>query len=180
MRFLRYLTAVAFLACMALPASAKMVDKVYVFGLAASFNDSLVYITDIFEVDSAYIEDNRTHFLLNRGDYSYQLCNYFRQKGLGDRTCVTYWAMDAKSIEKQYAKVKKLYTEKSKDRYNVQFLTAKDFRYTAVKPAEAQEDAQPAKKEKKDRGRKPEGKRNGNTTPSHGEHPEGGMNGEPR
>ena len=99
---------------------------------------------------------------------------------MGDRTCVTYWAMDAKSIEKQYAKVKKLYTEKSKDRYNVQFLTAKDFRYTAVKPAEAQEDAQPAKKEKKDRGRKPEGKSNGNTTPSHGEHPEGGMNGEPR
>lgn len=83
MRFLRYLTAVAFLACMALPASAKMVDKVYVFGLAASFNDSLVYITDIFEVDSAYIEDNRTHFLLNRGDYSYQLRNYFRQKGMG-------------------------------------------------------------------------------------------------
>lgn len=149
MRFLRYLTAVAFLACMALPASAKMVDKVYVFGLAASFNDSLVYITDIFEVDSAYIEDNRTHFLLNRGDYSYQLRNYFRQKGMGDRTCVTYWAMDAKSIEKQYAKVKKLYTEKSKDRYNVQFLTAKDFRYTAVKlPKRKKTLSRPRKKRK--------------------------------
>ena len=166
--------AVALLAFMALPANAKMVDKVYVFGLAASFNDSLVYITDIFEVDSAYVEDNRTHFLLNRGDYSYQLRNYFRQKGMGDRTCITYWALDSKSIEKQYAKVKKLYTEKNRDRYTVEFLPAKEFRYTVVRPAETEDAVQPVKKEKKSRKAKPQGEHPDGMTPPQGEHPEGG------
>ena len=46
--------------------------KVYMFGFAASFNDSTVYMTNIQKVD-AYLANDRTKFLANREDYSYQL-----------------------------------------------------------------------------------------------------------
>ena len=49
--------------------------KVYMFGFSASFNDSTVNFTDIQAVD-AYVENNHTHFLVNRDEYSYQLRYY--------------------------------------------------------------------------------------------------------
>ena len=44
--------------------SAKIVcvPKLYAFGFSASFNDSIVYFTDIQEIDSAWIND-KTDFL---------------------------------------------------------------------------------------------------------------------
>ena len=50
------------------------VDKVYMFGFAASFNDSTVYFTNVQTVDSAWM-DTKTKFLLGRDNYSYQLRN---------------------------------------------------------------------------------------------------------
>lgn len=41
----------------------KCVPKVYVFGLAASFNDSIVYLTNIQELDSAWIDDKNDFWL---------------------------------------------------------------------------------------------------------------------
>ena len=48
------------------------VPRLYVFGIAASFNDSVVYITDIQQVDSAWMA-TKTKFLLGRNNYSNQL-----------------------------------------------------------------------------------------------------------
>ena len=45
------------------------------FGFSASFNDSTVNFTDIQAVN-AYVENNHTHFLVNRDEYSYQLRYY--------------------------------------------------------------------------------------------------------
>ena len=58
--------------------SAKVVcvPKLYAFGFSASFNDSIVYFTDIQEIDSAWINE-KTKFLISRDNYSYQLKNYF-------------------------------------------------------------------------------------------------------
>ena len=74
--------AITLLMC-AFTASAKnkVVPKIYVFGLSASFNDSIVYFTEIQEIDSAWINDKNS-FLLHRNNYSYQLRDYFIEKGL--------------------------------------------------------------------------------------------------
>ena len=66
--------------------------KVYMFGFAASFNDSTVYMTNIQKVD-AYLANDRTKFLANREDYSYQLRYYLQNNGLVSYpTCVTMYA----------------------------------------------------------------------------------------
>ena len=57
--------------------------KIYIFGVATSFNDSTLYITEIQEISGAYI-DSKTKFLVERDNYSYQLRDYL--KGLGEQT----------------------------------------------------------------------------------------------
>ena len=80
--------------------------KVYVFGFAASFNDSTVYMTDIQQVD-AYLVNDRTHFLANREDYSYQLRSYLQDNGLEHYpTCVTMFAENEKQAMKKYVKLR--------------------------------------------------------------------------
>ena len=72
--------------------------KIYMFGFAASFNDSTVYLTDIQTVN-AYLVNNRTKFLANREDYSYQLRNYLQSNGLeAYPTCITMFAEIEKEI----------------------------------------------------------------------------------
>ena len=55
--------------------------KVYMFGLSESFNDSTVNFTDIQAVD-AFVENNHTHFLINRDEYSYQCAIILRADSL--------------------------------------------------------------------------------------------------
>ena len=62
------------------------VPRLYVFGFAASFNDSTVYITEVQTVDSAWIESNGG-FLYNRGEYANQLRTYLKSIGKADETC---------------------------------------------------------------------------------------------
>ena len=56
-------------------AKLKCIPKIYAFGFSASFNDSIVYFTDIQEIDSAWINE-KNKFLVSRDNYSYQLKNY--------------------------------------------------------------------------------------------------------
>ena len=44
-----------------MPVSAKniMIPKAYMFGFVASFNDSIVFFTDIQEVDSVWVQEKR-------------------------------------------------------------------------------------------------------------------------
>ena len=44
-------------------AKVKVAPKMYIFGFSASFKNSIVYFTDIQELDSAWI-DTKTKFLL--------------------------------------------------------------------------------------------------------------------
>ena len=57
------------------------------FGVATSFNDSTLYITEIQEISGAYI-DSKTKFLVERDNYSYQLRDYL--KGIGEQTSDSY------------------------------------------------------------------------------------------
>ncbi|MGP1378997.1 MAG: hypothetical protein ACTTKT_08290 [Prevotella veroralis] len=107
--------------------------KIYMFGFAASFNDSTVYLTDIQTVN-AYLVNNRTKFLANREDYSYQLRNYLQSNGLeAYPTCITMFAENEKDATKKYLKLKERY-EKSKKKYSIRSLKDSQFKYTPVEP----------------------------------------------
>ena len=107
--------------------------KIYMFGFAASFNDSTVYLTDIQTVN-AYLVNNRTKFLANREDYSYQLRNYLQSNGLeAYPTCITMFAENEKDATKKYLKLKERY-EKSKKKYSIKSLKDTQFKYTPVEP----------------------------------------------
>lgn len=102
---------------------------IFVYGFAASFNDSTVYFTDIQQIDSAYI-DSKTKFLYSRENYSYQLRDYLDKLGFKNATCTTSFAMTKKEAEKKYLTLRKKYLEGGK--YNINYLKAQDFHYKAI------------------------------------------------
>lgn len=132
---------------------------VYVFGVSASFTDSLVYITDIQLVDSAWL-DEKTNFLLCRNDYSNQLRNHFNNIGLPKRTCYVSFALKEKDILKKYEKTLKHYkgTAKKPKKYDIRELDNDEFKFESVKPA-LYEDDNVAEKSKKDKKREAKAKK---------------------
>lgn len=81
---------------------------VYAFGVAASFNDSVVYYTEIQLLDSASLDKNG--FLPKRDLYSYQLKNYIEYNlKKPDYTCMVYFSESKKKLEKEALKVKGKY-----------------------------------------------------------------------
>lgn len=84
-------------------------SKVYMFGFSASFTDSLVYITDIQEVDSVFIEP-KTEFLVNRSAYGNQLQFFLTEKmNRENTTCVVFFDKKQEDLQKKYNKIIKRY-----------------------------------------------------------------------
>ncbi len=108
-------------------------EKVYMYGFAASFNDSTVYFTSLQEIDSVYI-DSKTKFLYSRDNYSYQLRDYLSAHGAENYTCTTVFALNRKAAEKKYAKLRKRYTQGGK--YTVKELSKTDFFFVPIKEQE--------------------------------------------
>jgi hypothetical protein len=107
-------------------------DHMYIFGFSASFQDSTVYITDIQDVQGAWI-DSKRGFLLGIENYSTQLQEHLANKlQRPNRVCITFYDKDRKKVEKKMAKLKKKYIEKGMGMYDVQYLTTADFHYEAV------------------------------------------------
>ena len=133
-------------------ANAKNVIKpTYLFGFAASFNDSTVYFTDVQEVDSAWIS-SKNKFLFGRDNYSYQLKNYLASIGQSDRTCLVEYSTTKKGIEKKYEKLMGKYLPKKKKGSPVEFeikhLTVSDFRFKAIQPTVEEMEEKPDEKPK--------------------------------
>ncbi len=127
----KYFFAAIFLLTLATTAQAKLVQtKVYIFGMAASFNDSTSYITDVQEVD-AWIND-KGNFLYSRENYSYQFRDFLQSQGFVNPTCITCFALSRKKAEKKYATLLK--KNAAKGDANLRYLNAKDFKYAAVAP----------------------------------------------
>lgn len=112
-------------------AKKKMLPKAYIFGFSASFNDSIVYMTNVQQVDSIWI-DSKTKFLLGRSLYTLQLKNYFSEQGEPRRTCLVVYGLTRKEAEKKFLKMKKLYTVKSPGRYEVKYIQDDEFRFQPV------------------------------------------------
>lgn len=131
---MRKLILTLIVALTALTASAvNKPEKVYMYGFAASFNDSTVYFTSLQEIDSAYI-DSKTKFLYSRDNYSYQLRDYLSAHGAENYTCTTVFALNRKAAEKKYAKLRKRYTQGGK--YTVKDLSKTDFFFVPIKEQE--------------------------------------------
>jgi len=160
MKLQQYLWGALLTAALGLPAtttSAKGVvtPKMYMFGFAASFNDTIVHFTDIQAVDSVWT-DNSTHFMLGRENYSNMLRDYLTAKNMPNRTCIVIYDRKASRLQKKYLKMKKLYAgdKKVKTHNDVRFISADEFRFTTVNlnanvTEENVEVTKPKKKEKK-------------------------------
>ena len=106
----------------------------YVFGFAASFKDSVVYMTEIQDVQSA-LYDTKTKFLLGRDSYSDQLKAFFKEKmQLADRVCRVMFSTSKKKAEKKYMKLRKKYMgdKKRPSTYEVRYVTTQDFEFEPV------------------------------------------------
>ena len=83
MKLKKYMIAAALIMTALLPTTAKdkgnNTERVYMFGFAASFNDTIVHFTEIHPVDSVVL-NKKTKFLEGREGYSSQLRNYMAQQ----------------------------------------------------------------------------------------------------
>ena len=74
------------------------VPHMYMFGFAASFNDSIVHFTEMQAVDSVWI-DSKTKFMAGRENYSYQLRDYLADKAqMPHRTCAVFYNQDRQKL----------------------------------------------------------------------------------
>lgn len=112
------------------------VPKMYMFGFSASFQDSIVYMTDVQEVEGAWY-DTKTKFLMGRQHYSYQLKDFLANNmQQPNRVCVVMYALTRKEAEKKFIKLRKEYTIKAKGKYDVRYLTTADFQFQPVDMSE--------------------------------------------
>ena len=154
------LAAMAALTATAGLAKSEVAPTMYVFGFAASFNDTIVHFTDVQAVDSAWI-DSKTKFLLARDNYSYQLRDYLaNQQNLPGRTCVVVYNTNRTKLEKEYLKMKRQYTASRKGGargYDVRYVNASDFRFATIDLSYTLQspDAEDAPQQKPDKKKKP-------------------------
>ena len=104
MKYIRIFFAVVLLLTVCSAFTTKNKEKsVYAFGMAASFNDSIVYYTEIQTLDSVRLDKNG--FLPKRDLYAYQLKNYLEHSlGKPDYTCMVYFSENKKKLEKKLPK----------------------------------------------------------------------------
>lgn len=149
MKFLKFTfvsVAAALLISLTVQAKNEM-KKVYIYGIATSFNDSTVYLTDIQELDSAWLS-NKGLFLVSRENYSYQLRDFVQGQGWeAHPTCTVGFSTSLKKAEKDWAKLHDKYVvgirKKKKndpkhlnDRppYLVKNISKEQFAFQAVEP----------------------------------------------
>ena len=134
MKLYKYVIAAAIIIAAIIPtttaAKGVVAEKVYMFGFAASFNDTIVHFTEIQPLDSVYL-DSKTDFLLGREQYSNALRNYLADKGMPHRTCVVIYDKKLSRLQKRYLKMQKLYAsnKKQKNRNDIRTIAATDFQF---------------------------------------------------
>lgn len=109
----------------------KKPTKVYLFGFATSFNDSTVHLSNLQSIDSAWV-DSKTHFLYSRDNYSYQLRDYLKGKGVIRPTVVTMFGENKRKVEKKYSKIRKRFLEKNQ--YHIEYIADDEFHFSAIAP----------------------------------------------
>ena len=135
MKQLKYMLLLAAL-MLAANVSAKMLktSHMYMFGFSASFKDSVVYVTDIQDVQGAWIE-KKSKFLMGRDKYSEQLKTHLTEQiQQNDRVCVVFFDKSKKKAEKKYLKLMKKY----KKGYDIRYLNVTEFKFEVIDMADTQ------------------------------------------
>lgn len=148
--------------------------NVYVYGFAASFNDSTVYVTDIQSIDSAWVAD-KSGFLLSRDNYSYQLRDYLTGKGEKFRTCITSFSPSLKKINKKYKKLMARYSNPKKGNFVIKHLKTEEFKFAHITPYEIENKMSEEEEAAKKKQMKKDSRRPGDNPPPMG----GGHGGQP-
>lgn len=153
------LLAILLMASASMPASAKnyVVPKAYMFGFIASFNDSIVFFTDVQEVDSVWYQDRKKKILAGRSNSSHQLREFFATNfNLQKRTCVVVCGLKRKDVEKKYQKMVKQYTAgKNANKYDVHYINVSEFKFDTFNMDDSDQQPAPEPKKKKDKKPKP-------------------------
>jgi hypothetical protein len=106
--------------------------KMYMFGFSASFQDSIIYMTDVQEIDGVWYE-TKSKTLMERHQYSTQLKDFLTDnKEMPNRVCVVMFALTRKEAEKLFIKMRKEYTVKAKGKYDVRYLTMTEFLFHPI------------------------------------------------
>lgn len=127
MKYVRMFLALAlvFMVCSAFTMKKGEDKPVYVFGVAASFNDTIVYYTSVQLVDSVVLDHQG--FLPRRELYSYQLKNYLEYTlGKPNYTCMIYFSEKKAKLEREASKIMGKY---KKNNVNLQMLDSKSFSF---------------------------------------------------
>lgn len=91
----------------------KVPGKVYIFGCSSEFGDSILYITDINEIDSLALH-KKTKFLPYRSDFSQQLKDDLENfHKLKNQTASVFFSDKKNKLEKVKKKLKRRYLQKS-------------------------------------------------------------------
>jgi len=140
MKYIKYITLTLLLTFgFAIQSQAKYVktQHLYMFGFSASFSDSTIYVTDIQDVEGAWI-DTKSKFLMGRDNYSYQLKEYLADKmQLPNRVCIVFFATNKAKAEKKMKKLMKMYIPNPKKKknlkpYEVRYLNVSDFKFSPI------------------------------------------------
>lgn len=82
--------------------------RLYMFGFAASFTDSVAYQTEIQRIDSAWIDEHK--FLVDRSLYSLQL--QYHLEGVEKKrntTCTVFFNTNLRRLERKWRRVHRRY-----------------------------------------------------------------------
>ena len=96
------------------------------FGVGISFTDSVVYQTEVQELDTAWI--TKTHkFLMDRSLYSLQLQFWMEQQGVKNSICTVLFDKKKNRLQKKWNKISKRHQQNEAQRFKVVPLS--DFRF---------------------------------------------------
>lgn len=122
------LILLALICSLAVSAKKDELVKVYMFGVATTFNDSTLVMTDINTIDSAFV---RNSVLTERVIYSYQLEDYLetvcKKQGV---TVAVIWGTNRKSVEKDFLKIRRRYLQDKTTK--LEALPEEKFRFKRV------------------------------------------------
>lgn len=138
MKLTKHIITAALIVAASIPVMGKTdkdaTQQTYMFGFAASFNDTIVHFTDIQTIDSVWI-DRKTNFLLGRNHYANQLRSYLTQQQMPHRTCIVFYDKKLNRLQNKFLKMKKLYADESKKNKShniIKDISAHNFKFTAV------------------------------------------------
>lgn len=111
-------------------------QKVYIFGFSASFVDSVAYLTDVMELDSATILSNG--FLAERPLYSLQLESYVQEHfNLANTTNAVFFSKKRKDMDAKHEKMNRRYQRSAN--LALIYLGEDDFRFHTEEHIDATE-----------------------------------------